>query len=205
MLEPIKAKYGEKLSYSDLWSLAGVVAIQEMEGPTIPWRAGRHDAASGAACTPDGRLPDATKKSDHLRAIFGRMGFTDREIVALSGAHALGRCHPDRSGFEGPWTFSPTTLTNAYYVLLLQEKWVERKVPATGAKQYGDKGTGGSLMMLPSDMALVQDRAFKPVVEEYAKDEARFFADFARAFAKLGELGVPFPEGSKTWTFVRAG
>jgi cytochrome c peroxidase len=29
------------------------------------------------------------------------MGFNDQEIVALSGAHALGRCHGDRSGFEG--------------------------------------------------------------------------------------------------------
>ena len=35
--------------------------------------------------TPDGRLPDATKKEDHLRDIFYRMGFVDREIVALSG------------------------------------------------------------------------------------------------------------------------
>lgn len=24
------------------------------------------------------------------------MGFNDQEIVALAGAHALGRCHPDR-------------------------------------------------------------------------------------------------------------
>lgn len=31
------------------------------------------------------------------------MGFNDNEIVALSGAHALGRCHVDRSGFDGPW------------------------------------------------------------------------------------------------------
>ena len=30
------------------------------------------------------------------------MGFNDQDIVALSGAHALGRCHRDRSGFEGP-------------------------------------------------------------------------------------------------------
>jgi len=26
----------------------------------------------------------------------GRQGFNDQEIVALSGAHALGRCHTDR-------------------------------------------------------------------------------------------------------------
>ena len=32
------------------------------------------------------------------------MGFNDQEIVALSGAHAVGRCHEDASGFWGPWT-----------------------------------------------------------------------------------------------------
>lgn len=79
------------------------------------------------ACTPDGRLPDATQGNKHLRAIFNRMGFNDQEIVALSGAHALGRCHTDRSGFEGPWTFSPTMVTNDYYQLLLQEKWNWKK------------------------------------------------------------------------------
>jgi catalase (peroxidase I) len=54
---------------------------------------------------------------DHLRIIFNRMGFNDQEIVALSGAHALG-CHTDRSGFEGPWQFSPTTFSNEYFRLL---------------------------------------------------------------------------------------
>ena len=28
------------------------------------------------------------------------MGFNDQEIVALSGAHSLGRCHPDASGYS---------------------------------------------------------------------------------------------------------
>lgn len=48
--------------------------------------------------------------------------FNDQEIVALAGAHALGRCHIDRSGFEGPWTFSPTTFSNEFYNLLWNEK-----------------------------------------------------------------------------------
>ena len=124
-LEPIKEKF-PWITWSDLWTLSGVCAIQEMQGPTIPWRPGRADRDL-SFCTPDGRLPDASKGQDHLRAIFYRMGFDDREIVALSGAHALGRCHTDRSGFEGPWTFSPTTLTNDYYKLLLEEKWSYRK------------------------------------------------------------------------------
>jgi cytochrome c peroxidase len=72
-----------------------------MGGPTIPWSSGRVDAIDASAVTPDGRLPNADSgppgadPSDgaHLRFIFNRMGFNDQEIVALSGAHALGRCH----------------------------------------------------------------------------------------------------------------
>ena len=44
-------------------------------------------------------------------------------------------------------------------------------------------------MMLPSDLALVQDADFKPYVMEYAKAKKAFFAVFALAFQKLEELG----------------
>jgi len=124
-LEPVKQKF-PWITYSDLWILAGVCAVQEMQGPIIPYRPGRSDR-DVAACTPDGRLPDASKTQKHLRDIFNRMGFNDQEIVALSGAHALGRCHTDRSGYTGPWTFSPTVLTNDYYRLLSEEKWQWKK------------------------------------------------------------------------------
>jgi cytochrome c peroxidase len=77
---------------------------------------------------------------------FSLSSFNDQEIVAISGAHALGRCHVDRSGFEGPWTFSPTTVTNDYFQLLFSERWVWKKW--NGPKQLEDKKTK-TLMMLP--------------------------------------------------------
>merc|ERR1711916_396991 len=106
-LETVKAKHPQ-IPYADLWSLAGATAIEALGGPHIPWRPGRSDKADGSHCTEDGRLPDATRGSDHLRSIFYRQGFNDREIVALAGCHALGRCHPNASGFEGAWTKAPT-------------------------------------------------------------------------------------------------
>jgi cytochrome c peroxidase len=168
-----------------------------MLGPKIPYRPGRADRDL-TACTPDGRLPDAAQAQDHLRNIFYRMGFNDQEIVALSGAHALGRCHADRSGYEGPWTFSPTVLTNDYYKLLLDEKWSWRKW--NGPKQYKDDKTG-TLMMLPADMALIQDDKFREYVQKYAADGDLFFRDFAAAVVKLFELGVPFAENSEKFVF----
>ncbi|KAI0339924.1 cytochrome c peroxidase [Trametopsis cervina] len=186
LMEKVKEEF-PWISYGDLWTLAGVAAIQEMGGPKIPWRPGRIDGFAAQA-TPDGRLPDATQGADHLRNIFGRMGFNDQEIVALSGAHALGRTHRDRSGFEGPWTFSPTTLTNDFFKLLFDETWVWKKWE--GPKQLEDKKTR-SLMMLPTDYVLVTDKSFKKYAKAYAQDQDLFFKDFSAVVSRLFELGVP--------------
>ncbi|KAJ7680685.1 heme peroxidase [Mycena polygramma] len=196
-MEKIKAQF-PWISYGDLWTLGGVAAVQEMAGPKIPWRPGRIDGVAEQA-TPDGRLPDASQGAAHLRAIFGRMGFNDQEIVALSGAHALGRCHANRSGFEGPWTFSPTTLTNDYFKLLFTESWVWKKW--SGPKQLEDKATK-TLMMLPTDYVVVSDKSFKKFAKAYADDNDLFFKDFSAVVAKLFELGVPTQQfvASEPWT-----
>lgn len=195
-LEEIKKEF-PWISYGDLWTLAGVAAIQESAGPVIPWRPGRIDGFDHN-CTPDGRLPDASKAQDHLREIFYRMGFNDQEIVALSGAHAMGRCHTDRSGFDGPWTFSPTTFTNDYFKLLFDEKWSWRKWK--GPAQFTDSKTK-TLMMLPTDVSLTKDKEFKKYAKAYADDQDLFFKDFANAFNKLIELGVPTAQfANSSWT-----
>ena len=192
----VYTKYSEAgLSYADLYTLAGVTAIHEMGGPVIGWSSGRVDAPDESAVTPDGRLPNAdvgpplSDPSDaaHLRTIFNRMGFDDREIVVLSGAHAVGRCHTTASGYDGPWTFTPTTFNNAYYQLLLTLQWIPKDW--SGPPQYVD-GRTGTLMMLPSDYVLLSDKKFLKWVKVYAKDNAKFEQDFAKVFQTLEELGT---------------
>jgi cytochrome c peroxidase len=80
-------------------ALAGITAIEAAGGPTVPWQPGRTDyeheaAASDHRGSVGDRLPDGAKGAQHIREVFGRMGFSDQEIVALSGAHALGECIP---------------------------------------------------------------------------------------------------------------
>lgn len=69
-------------------------------------------------------------------------------------------------------------------------------------QQYEDKATK-TLMMLPTDMALVEDKKFKPWVQKYAKDNDAFFQDFSSVVLRLFELGVPFAAGTENsrWTF----
>ena len=52
--------------------------------------------------------------------------------------------------------------------------------------------TTNSIMMLPTDMALVLDEGFKPYVQKYAESQDAFFEDFSTVVMKLFELGVPF-------------
>ncbi len=167
LLGPIKEQF-PTISYADFYQLAGVVAVEVTGGPEVPFHPGREDKP---APPPEGRLPDATKGCDHLRQVFGtQMGLSDKDIVALSGGHTLGRCHKERSGFEGPWTSNPLIFDNSYFKELL-----------SGEKE--------GLLQLPSDIALLKDPVFLPLVEKYAADEDAFFEDYAEAHLKLSELG----------------
>eukprot|EP00249_Psilotum_nudum_P008717 c21464_g2_i1 orf=282-938(+) len=139
LLEPIKNSF-PILSYADFYQLAGVVAVEVTGGPEISFHPGRKDLPESPK---EGRLPDATKGANHLRDVFGHMGLGDKEIVALSGAHTLGRCHKERSGFEGAWTSNPLIFDNSFFKELI------------GGDREG-------LIQLPSDKALVEDPAFRP-------------------------------------------
>merc|ERR1712216_867590 len=209
LIEFVKKRH-PAASYADLYILAGYVAIEEMGGPAIEFRPGRTDAVAAstpekdARFSPDGRLPDADKgdllsTAVHVRDVFHRMGFNDQEIVALLGAHAVGHCHTDRSGYWGPWTRSPNSFSNEYYTLLFNETWRIKSTHNgglwTGPTQF--ENADKSLMMLPADMCMTEDPEFLKHSKRYAADEDLFFADFAKACKKLFELGVNFKAGGE--------
>ncbi|KAK9853614.1 hypothetical protein WJX84_003084 [Apatococcus fuscideae] len=194
LLKDIADKY-DGVSYADLFQMASAVAIESAGGPKIPLRYGRKDAAAPEGCAPEGNLPaggppypdGSPKAGDHLRKIFYRMGFNDQEIVALSGAHTIGRAKPTRSGFgkentmytiNGPgnpggssWTKDWLKFDNSYF---------------KAVKKQDDS----ELLVLDTDNALFVDEDFRPFAEKYAADEKAFFSDYVKAHLKLSELGV---------------
>merc|ERR1719191_2679970 len=183
MLLPVKDAH-PNISIADLWAYAGALSVSFAGGPKVHCKFGRIDAAGGFACPARGLLLDAAQGADHIRKIFYRMGFNDQEIVALMGAHTLGRMDP-RSGYDGPWTWQPLKFDNAYYRNLLWLEWRPKRWD--GPLQYEDVQTS-ELMMLPTDIALKTDPEFSKFCDMYARDESRFFEDFAAAYSKLLNL-----------------
>jgi len=170
-LEPVKAQF-PWLSYADLWIMAACVAIEHTGGPKVPFRGGRIDGVSEQAIAP-GRLPGAEKGladgfelddqgrlkgwenlAQHIRDVFGRMGFSDKEaVVLISGGHVYGRCHTGSSGYAGAWVENPTIFSNEYAADMVGDKWIavqhdtkmpdggpvpEEVRPAPGKRQYID-------------------------------------------------------------------
>ncbi|KAF3660183.1 L-ascorbate peroxidase T, chloroplastic [Capsicum annuum] len=195
LLQPIKDKYSG-VTYADLFQLASATAVEEAGGPKIPMKYGRMDVSGPEQCPEEGRLPDAGPPSPaaHLRDVFYRMGLNDKEIVALSGAHTLGRSRPERSGWgkpetkytkDGPgapggqsWTVQWLKFDNSYFKDIKERR-------------------DNDLLVLPTDAVLFEDPSFKEYAEKYAVDQDSFFKDYAEAHASLSNLGAKFdpPQG----------
>lgn len=195
LIEPLKEKYAN-ISYADLFQLASATAVEEAGGPEIPMKYGRVDVSAPEQCPEEGRLPDAGPPSpaDHLREVFYRMGLNDKEIVALSGAHTLGRSRPERSGWGKPETKYTKAGPGEPGGQSWTVKWL--KFDNSYFKDIKEK-RDEDLLVLPTDAALFEDPSFKNYAEKYAEDPAAFFKDYAEAHAKLSNLGAKFdpPEG----------
>ena len=110
-------------------------------------------------------MPAATLNAAELEDLFGRNGYTVRDVVALSGAHTIGSSRANAP--KGPMGPTPTVFDNSYFKLLL-------------------KGGG----VFPSDKALVKAPETKAIVQEFAKSQAAFFDAFSEAYIKMGLKGL---------------
>lgn len=194
--------------------MGGALAVEQAGGPKIRMRYGRIDAMEPSK---EGALPGAlppwkeANPAAHLRAVFGRMGFADREIVALSGAHTIGRAFKERSGvveqgygkgtkytmlpacprFDGnagfgmsggmSWTPKWLTFDNSYFT---QSRAVKQGGAGSAMKD--------ELLWLETDAVLTSDPGFAPYFNLYAINQDAFFEDYAEAHRRLSEIGSKF-------------
>ena len=125
------------MSRGDFYALAGVVAVREAAAqqdcivlqqppnctkpvPDMTILYGRKDCATSPNSNMDFGFPDAHRGLEHVMEVFrDGMGMTERQVVALIGAHTMGMTTPQNSGFQGPWAFPTNRFDNAFFHVLV--------------------------------------------------------------------------------------
>lgn len=100
----------------------------------------------------------------------------------MLGAHTLGRCHPQFSGFNGPWSEDSLSFDNSYFSSLLEKQWAPEANAFTNSLRDGT-------LMLATDLLLVSQPSLAKWVRAFAADQRLFFSAFSLAFQRLSELG----------------
>eukprot|EP00928_Gymnodinium_smaydae_P052988 TRINITY_DN37097_c0_g1_i1.p1 TRINITY_DN37097_c0_g1~~TRINITY_DN37097_c0_g1_i1.p1 ORF type:complete len:525 (-),score=106.71 TRINITY_DN37097_c0_g1_i1:137-1648(-) len=91
------------------------------------------------------------------------------------------------SGFDGPWTRTPSKWNYDYFEAMVSEDWVPTKSPF-GNDQWMTKDKNSKYAhtrRLTADLALMADEKYKEIATEYANDYYQFDEDFAAAWFKL--------------------
>jgi catalase (peroxidase I) len=201
-LETVYVHYKTICSRADFWQIAAIVAISKTGGPEIPFRWGRTDATSSTISKPD-RLPVSSSDFAKVRSFLGpgRLGFTDKEIVAFLGSHTLGSAHLEISGHRFHWDSTPHVFDNGYFQSLVRDDWVlvdlGNETYQWEATRVGPKGVDKVLMLI-SDLCLKSNDPFHTLntlaptnqyVHFYAQNEAIWKKDFANVWVKMSEAG----------------
>jgi catalase (peroxidase I) len=213
MIEPIYQRYKDLCSRADFWVIAAFAIVKAAGGPDMPFQQGRIDCVPPTT-KPIGLLPNPqTGWQPVFDAFVTRMGFTVRDTVALIGAHTLGRCKPQNTGYKFAWDGTPTQFDNQFYLDLLNGGWNRMLNPENGTSQWNTfpmpSPPLSPFVMLDTDMALrytdpglgeclnttsqaicQNNAATLTFVNQYASDQSVWHADFSTAYVRLTSLGA---------------
>nr|BAK06482.1 predicted protein [Hordeum vulgare subsp. vulgare] len=204
----IEAMCPRTVSCSDILSFAARDAAVAAGLPSYEVAGGRRDGVHSRMDDLPGNFPVPGHTVPRLTELFQSRGLSQEDLVTLSGAHSIGGAHcfmfSNRIyGFSKTSEIDPS-LDPAYAERL-------RKIcprprpdddPEAAPKVDFDERTGQKLdnsyyqellarrSLLTSDNTLAMDPQTRPLVEQYAKDDALFQKRFGEAMQKVSTLDV---------------
>uniref|UniRef100_A0A7C9CT65 Peroxidase n=1 Tax=Opuntia streptacantha TaxID=393608 RepID=A0A7C9CT65_OPUST len=186
------------VSCADILVLSARDGIVQLGGPHIPLKTGRRDGRRSRAEMLEQYLPDHNESMSVVLDRFKAIGIDTKGLVALLGAHSVGRTHCVKLVHRLYPDVDP--VLNADHVPHMLKKCPD-PIPDPKAVQYvrNDRGTPmvldnnyyrnilDSKGLLIVDHQLATDKRTRPYVIKMAKDQNYFFKEFSRAITILSE------------------
>ncbi|CAM0901512.1 unnamed protein product [Alopecurus aequalis] len=193
----VHAACGATVSCADISALATRAVVVVSGGPTFVVPQGVLDSLTPAPRSAVNRLPAPSNSNvTALAEAFSGKGLNElADLVALSGAHTIGRaacqffaqdraldgdafgnrlaanCSSDETRLQNLDVVTPDLFDNGYYMALVASQGV-----------------------FTSDMALIRDPRTAPIVRQFAASKDAFFVQFAKSMTKLAN--APRPGGN---------
>ncbi|KAH7542103.1 hypothetical protein FEM48_Zijuj02G0037700 [Ziziphus jujuba var. spinosa] len=192
------------VSCADILAIVARDSVVFLGGPSWRVKLGRRDSRAASQAAANENLPSPTSNLTELISIFRKFGFTTREMVALSGAHTIGKARC--TNFRG----------RLYNDLDIDDVFAkERRSKCPELQGSGDDNLAPldiqttiafdnsyyinifmKMGLLHSDQQLFQLQnngtgggvSTDSMVVEYMKSQSSFFSDFAKAMVKMGDL-----------------
>ncbi|AQK40680.1 peroxidase 40 precursor [Zea mays] len=199
----------DTVSCADLLAIAARDSVVVSGGPSWEIEVGRKDSRTASLQGANTNLPAPTSGVDTLVQKFRNVGLSTKDMVALSGAHTIGkaRCTSFSARLAGAGGVSEGgagAFKDLTFLQSLQQlctgsagsalAHLDLATPATFDNQYYINLLSGD-GLLPSDQALASSAAVPGVeadvaslVATYAFDASVFFQDFAESMLRMGRL-----------------
>ncbi|XP_058751947.1 cationic peroxidase 1-like [Vicia villosa] len=182
------------VSCADIVAAAARDSVVALGGPTWSVGLGRRDSTTASKDTATSDIPSPLMDLSNLITAFSNKGFTAKEMVVLSGAHTTGqaRCQLFRGRIYNETTIDTNFATS-----------VQSNCPSTGGDSnltpldvttnvLFDNAYFKNLVnkkgLLHSDQQLFSGGSTDSQVTAYSTSFSSFYADFANAMVKMGNL-----------------
>ncbi|XVF53272.1 hypothetical protein PTKIN_Ptkin05aG0086200 [Pterospermum kingtungense] len=191
------------VSCADIVAFAARDSIEMTGGLGYDVPAGRRDGTVSHASEIIGNMPPPTFDVNQLTQLFAKKGFTQKEMVTLSGGHTLGRSHCT-SVRNRLYNFSGTSMQDPSldpkYSAMLKKQCPQGRndpflvVPMTSTPNITDAGYYVDILakrgLFKSDHTLLTSPATAKQVVRYATNPMQWKAEFAAVMVKMGQLEV---------------
>ncbi|EPS61640.1 hypothetical protein M569_13154, partial [Genlisea aurea] len=185
----------QTVSCADILAIAARDSVILSGGPAWEVRLGRKDSRTASRTRANNDIPPPNADVKTLVSKFRQKGLSLQDMVALSGAHTIGKARC--STFSG--RRDDGVDDNREFLASLQQLCsidpnntlaeLDHATPAAFDNQYYVNLVYGE-GLLSSDQVLLRDEETRAIVQGYANEAGAFFEDFTTAMQKMGSIGV---------------